>query len=143
MSKELLGSDLKLVDDLLDKELGSDLTISPSGDLETVSEEYNLGQAIVNRIRTRRGELRELGHSLYGSRLYELVGEPNNERTRELARLYTRECVSRDPRVEEVVSVTIDVPKDDPNRIDISISVLPIGRTTVLNIVFPFYLEVA
>lgn len=143
MSKELLGSDLKLVDDLLDKELGSDLAISPSGDLETVSEEYNLGQAIVNRIRTRRGELRELGHSLYGSRLYELVGEPNNERTRELARLYTRECVSRDPRVEEIVRITIDVPKDDPNRIDISISVLPIGRTTVLNIVFPFYLEVA
>lgn len=143
MSKELLGRDLKLVDDFLDEALGSDLAISPSGDLETVSEEYNLGQAIINRIRTRQGELRDLGHSLYGSRLYELVGEPNNERTRELARLYTRECVARDPRVKEIVSITIDVPKDDPTRININISVLPIGRTTVLNMVFPFYLEVA
>ena len=143
MSKEQLGRDLKLVDDLMDKELGSDLAINPSGDLDTVSEEINLGQAIVNRIRTTRGELSDLGHSLYGSRLYELIGEPNNERTRELARLYTRECVSRDPRVKEVVSITVDVPKDAPTRIDINISVIPLGMTAVLNIVFPFYLEVA
>ena len=143
MSKEVLGRDLKLVDDLLDKELGSDLAISSSGDLETVSEEFNLGQAIVNRIRTTQGELRDFGHSLYGSRLYELVGEPNNQRTRELARLYTRESVSRDPRVKEIISITVNVSKDDPNRIDLNISVLPIGMTTVLNIVFPFYLEVA
>lgn len=143
MSTELLGRDLKLVDDLVDKELGSDLVISPSGDLDTVSEEYNLGQAIVNRIRTRRGELSDLGHTLYGSRLYELVGEPNNERTRALARLYTRECVSRDPRVKEIVRVTITVPRDDPHRLDVGVSVIPIGQTNVLNIVFPFYLEVA
>jgi phage baseplate assembly protein W len=143
MSKEVLGRDLKLVDDLLDKELGSDLAISSSGDLETVSKEFNLGQAIVNRIRTTQGELRDFGHSLYGSRLYELVGEPNNQRTRELARLYTRESVLRDPRVKEIISITVNVSKDEPNRIDLNISVLPIGMTTVLNIVFPFYLEVA
>jgi len=142
-SKELLGKDLKLVDDLFDVTLGSDLAISPSGDLETVSDEYNLGQAIINRLRTRQGELADLGHALYGSHLYELVGEPNNERTRELARLYARESISQDPRVKEIVSITINVPKGDPHRIDINISVLPIGSTTVLNVVFPFYLEVA
>jgi phage baseplate assembly protein W len=143
MSKEVLGKDLKLVDNLLDTELGSDLTLSPSGDLETVSEEFNLGQAIVNRIRTTQGELSDLGHSLYGSRLYELIGEPNNERTRELARLYTRESIARDPRVKEIVSITVTVPKNEPTRINLNIAVLPIERTTVLNIVIPFYLEVA
>ena len=143
MSKELLGKDLKLVDDLFDKTLGSDLTISPGGDLETVGDEYNLGQAIINRLKTRQGELADLGHSLYGSRLYELIGEPNNERTRELARLCTREAIAQDPRVKEIVSIIIEVPKDDPHRIDINISVLPIGSTTLLNVVFPFYLEVA
>lgn len=142
-SKELLGRDLKLVDDLFDVTLGSDLVISPSGDLETVSEEYNLGQAIINRLRTRQGELADLGHALYGSHLYELVGEPNNERTRELAKLYARESIAQDPRVKEIVSITIDAPKGDPNRININMSILPMGRTTVLNIVFPFYLEVA
>nr|QNO53400.1 hypothetical protein JNHLJEBA_00010 [Methanosarcinales archaeon ANME-1 ERB6] len=139
MSNELLGRDLKLVDE----ELGSELAISPSGDLETVGEELNLGQAIIHRLRVRRGELSELGHPRYGSRLYELVGEPNNERTRELAGLYTRECVAQDPRVKEIVNITVEVPKDDPDRIDINLSVLPIGSSTVLNIVFPFYLEVA
>ena len=54
MAKEQLGRDLKLVDDLMDKELGSDLAITSRGDLDTVSEEINLGQAIVNRIRTTR-----------------------------------------------------------------------------------------
>ena len=137
MSKDLLGLDLKLIDE----ELGSDLAISLTGDLVTVSEEYNLGQAIVNRLRTRPGELADLGHSQYGSRLYELIGEPNNERTRELVRLYTQECIAQDPRVEEIVSVRIEVPKENPNRINISMSVLPRGKTTTLNIVFPFYLE--
>lgn len=142
MSKELLGKDLKLVDDIVDKVFGSDLAVSPSGDLDTVSEELNLGQAIINRIRTKQGELGELGHSLYGSRLFELVGEPNNERTRELARLYTREAVSRDPRVREIFSISAETPKDDPSRININVSVIPVGRTNILNIVFPFYLEV-
>jgi phage baseplate assembly protein W len=138
MSKELLGRDLKLVDE----ELGSNLSISPSGDLETVSEELNLGQAIINGLRIRRGELSDLGHPHYGSRLYELVGEPNNARTRELAKMCTKECVEQDPRVKEIVNITVKVPEDDPDRIDINISVLPIGSTTALNIVFPFYLEV-
>jgi len=138
MSESPLGSDLKLQDE----ELGSDLSISPSGDLDLASDEYNLGQAIINRLKTRRGELADLGHPNYGSRLYELVGEPNNERTREMARAYTEECVAQDPRVKEVVSIIVKVPKDDPRRIDIDITVLPIGMSTALNIVFPFYLEV-
>jgi len=138
MSKKMLGKDLKLVE----VELGSDLALSFSGDLETISGEYNLGQAIVNRLRTRQGELTDLGHPSYGSRLYELVGEPNNEKTRELARIYTGECVAQDPRVKEVVNVSVESPSDEPRRIDIEISVLPIASSTVLNIVFPFYLEV-
>lgn len=138
MSKEVLGRDLKLID----VELGSDLTLTLSGDLEIIGDEYNLGQAIVNRLRTRQGELADLGHSSYGSRLYELIGEPNNERTRELAKMYTGACVAQDPRVKEVLSVTVESPSDEPHRIDIRISVLPIESTTALNIVFPFYLEV-
>lgn len=138
MPESPLGTDLKIQDE----ELGSDLAISPSGDLDLVSDEYNLGQAIINRLKTRQGELTDLGHPNYGSRLYELVGEPNNERTRGLVRAYTAECIGQDPRVEEVVSIIVKVAKDDPHRIDIDITVLPIGRSTALNIVFPFYLEV-
>ena len=138
MSKEMLGKDLRLVDE----ELGSDLALGPTGDLQTIKEEYNLSQAVINSLRTRRGELSDLGHPNYGSRLHELMGEPNNERTRNLARIYASECIARDPRVQEIVDIIVDTPKDDPHRINLDITVLPIGSSTPLNIVFPFYLEV-
>lgn len=139
MSKEKLGKDLRLSE----KDLGSDLATSMTGDLDTVEEEYNLAQALFIRLRTMQGELRDLGHSSFGSRLYELIGEPNNERTRELARLYTRECVAMDPRVTEILNVSVRPAKGDLNRIDIEISIMAVGLTSALNIVFPFYLEVA
>jgi phage baseplate assembly protein W len=139
MSTEQLGRDLKIVE----KDPGYDLNISPTGDLETIGEEYNLAQAIIMRLNTMQGELTDLGHSSYGSRLHELVGEPNNERTRELVRIYALESVNRDPRVEEVVGISVETIKGDLSRIDISISVRAMGLTSVLNIVFPFYLEVA
>jgi phage baseplate assembly protein W len=139
MSRERLGRDLKIVE----KDLGYDLNLGPTGDLETIGEEYNLAQAIIMRLNTMQGELTDLGHSSYGSRLYELIGEPNNERTRELVRIYALECVTRDPRVEEVVGISVEKVKDDLNRVDINISVRATGLTSILNIVFPFYLEVA
>jgi len=139
MSKEMLGRDLRLAD----RELGLDLTALESGDLETVHEEYNLAQALFMRLRTMEGELAELGHSNYGSRLHELIGEANNERTRELARSYAQECVIQDPRVKEVVDVRVDIVKGEPNRIDISITIEAIGISGLMNIVYPFYLEVA
>jgi phage baseplate assembly protein W len=139
MSTEQLGRDLKIVE----KDPGYDLNMSPTGDLETIGEEYNLAQAIIMRLNTMQGELTDLGHSSYGSRLHELVGEPNNERTRELVRIYALESVNRDPRVEEVVGISVETIKGDLSRIDISISVKAMGLTSILNIVFPFYLEVA
>jgi phage baseplate assembly protein W len=139
MSDGQLGRDLRLTD----KDLGSDLSTTISGDLDLVDEEYNLGQAIINRLRTREGELADLGHASYGSRLYELIGEPNNEKTRDQVRTAARECISQEPRVSEVIAINVAASRDNLNQIDVSISVMPIGRSTVLNIVYPFYLEVA
>ena len=139
MSDGQLGRDLRLTD----KDLGSDLSTTISGDLDLVDDEYNLGQAIINRLRTREGELADLGHASYGSRLYELIGEPNNEKTREQVRTAARECISQEPRVSEVIAIDVAASRDNLNQIDVSISVMPTGRSTVLNIVYPFYLEVA
>ncbi len=136
MDEELLGRDLKL----MDKDVGRDIIINNTGDLETVSGAFNLGQAITNRLMTRKGELSELGHANYGSRMYELIGEPNNERTRELAKIYVKECLSQEPRIKEIVKVVVSPVGND--RIDISISAIPIESEVVLNIVFPFYLEI-
>jgi phage baseplate assembly protein W len=137
--KRVLGVDLKLKDE----EMGVDLAISPTGDLQTVSEEMNVGQAVISRIRTRKGELLDLGHRQFGSRLYELVGEPNNEATRELVRNIAKETLSADPRIREIRRIDVKPSRFDPHRVDLEITVLAIRSETPINIVYPFYLEVA
>lgn len=139
MSENQLGKDLKLID----KEIGVDLIPEINGDLATIDEDYNLGQAIINRLRTRQGELADLGHSLYGSRLQELIGELNNENTRDLAVIYTREAIQQDPRVGEILDVQVNPVKGQPNQIIISISIIPRGGENMLDIEFPMDLEVA
>ena len=137
--KKVLGVDLKLNDE----EMGVDLSISPNGDLQTISEEYNVGQAAISRLRTRKGELLDLGHSQFGSRLYELIGEPNNERTRESIRNITRETLSADPRIKEIRRIDVKPSRFDPHRVDLEVTVIAIQSETPINIVYPFYLEVA
>lgn len=148
--EELMGSDLMLSD----FDYGADLTLTERerkriekrkefGDLDVAAGAFNLGQAILSRLRTRKGELSDLGYPDYGSRLYELIGEPNNDRTRELARLITRETLLQEPRIKEIVNINFRTFKEDLSRIDIEIAVIPIGSITPLSVVYPFYLEVA
>ncbi len=137
--KKVLGIDLRLVDE----EMGVDLALSPTGDLETVAEEFNIGQAAIVRIRTRKGELLDLGHSAFGSRLYEMIGEPNNERTRELIRNIVKETLGQDPRIKEIRRVDVKPSRFDRNQVDIEIMLVAIESETPINIVYPFYLEVA
>ncbi len=145
-----LGSDLMLSD----LAFGADLTLSESqrgkdgkakefGDLAIVAGPMNLGQAILSQLRTRRGELADLGFPDYGSRLFEFVGEPNNPRTREKIRVMTLEALAREPRIKEVVSVNARPSSSDPDRVDIDIVVMPAGGGTPLSAVYPFFLEVA
>lgn len=137
--KKVLGVDLRLKDE----EMGVDLTISPTGDLQTIAEELNVGQAVISRMRTRKGELLDIGHSQFGSRLYELVGEPNNEATRTLVRNIAKETLNADPRIKEIRRIDVQPSRFDPHRVDLEITVIAIQSETPINIVYPFYLEVA
>jgi phage baseplate assembly protein W len=98
-----LGTDLKLEE----KGLGSDLLVSPTGDLVIVSEEPNLAQAIINRLRTIEGELYEIEHPTYGSRLYDFIGELNNDLTRNRIRNYIKSTLMKEPRIKEIVKITV------------------------------------
>jgi phage baseplate assembly protein W len=142
---ELLGTDLKLrIETRPDfMGIGMDLQVTKSGDLMISHGRQNLGQAILHRLLTRKGELTDTGHPDYGSRLHELIGEPNNSRTRDLVRLYAKECIAQDPRVHEIVGLTGTTAPDDPHVVLLEITVLPIRSSVPMNITFPFYLEVA
>jgi phage baseplate assembly protein W len=135
--KKIIGKDLKLKFD----ELGVDLAAS-EGDFDTVKAEYNLAQAIIHRLAIGEGELYDVGHADYGSHLQDLIGEPNNGRTRMRVENLVRDCLTQEPRIREVSSVNVNSRPDDPNSLDIEITVLPIGSDNFLSVVYPFNLEV-
>ena len=143
------GADLRLLDNLLrqnDLDVGEDLFVTErleTGqiDLETVVADDNLKKALLLRFMTRRGELEPLGHPTYGSRLFDLLGERNTLANRNRAKLYVLEALAMEPRVAEVLRVTVETNRAEPTQIDISVSLRPIYADTVLNLVFPFFLE--
>lgn len=95
-------------------------------DAGAVAGRANLGQALVLRLLTRKGALTGLGHPEYGCRLLELIGELNNETTRNLARLFTIQAVQQEPRVKTLLDLAVTVVADQPDTIRISFSVLPV-----------------
>jgi len=110
-----LGIDLSVVPYLVAYDGGSyDLTTRITGarrnlaadaseahDLAVHEERENLAQALILRLMTARGELAELGHAAYGSRLYELIGRRKTEALRNLCRAFVLEVVAQEPRVED------------------------------------------
>jgi phage baseplate assembly protein W len=145
---ERFGSDLRLLRDLENQNSrnpGNDLFAIPRGqtgqDLETLQRVDNLQQALLLRFLTPVGELALLGHQDYGSRLFELIGELNNETNRNRAKLFVLQALQTEPRVKEIRSVTVTQNRADRTRMDIKVSLLPVDSDTLLNLVFPFFLE--
>ena len=109
-------------------------------DLALVSGRDNLGQAVLMRLLTPRGELAELAHPEYGSRLHELIGRPNTETTRNLARLYILESLQQEPRIEKVLEVVVAPSPGTRDRVDVRLRVQPIRPAGALSL-GPFTLE--
>ncbi len=111
-------------------------------DYETIDGRDNLGQAVVMRLLTPRGELAELGHPEYGSRLNELLGAPNSETRRGLAKLFVLEALAQEPRIAKVEEVTVTPAIEERDLVDILIRVQPVGAAETVTI-GPFSLRVA
>jgi phage baseplate assembly protein W len=144
----LFGTDLRLLPflDALhgNRDPGNDLavTASPDGrDLATVSGTENLVQALVLRLLTPAGDLAALGHPDYGSRLHELIGELNDTRNRNRAKMFALQALTAEPRVRRVLSLEVVQASDDRTRADVKASLDTIEEGTPLNLVFPFFFE--
>ena len=144
MADSIYGSDIKLRMGLYAGfyGIGADLYVNRKGDMDIVSGRENLGQAIVHRLLTRLGELEELGYPDYGSNLHELIGSPNNLKTRSLVKLYVNQCLSQETRIEKIESIDVMPHSSDPNAVVIEVAIMPIGSETPLGISFPYKLEV-
>jgi phage baseplate assembly protein W len=103
-------------------------------DLALTSDLDNLGQAITIRLLTPKGELAALGHPDYGSRLPDLIGEPNTETKRNLAKLYVIEALKQEPRIQKIVKVEVTPAAGERNLIQIFLRVLPIESQTVIDL---------
>ena len=140
MSEAILGSDLRLEPGAfglgLVAERGDD-----GGDLEIVRGADNLAQALSVRFNTPLGELTSLGHPDFGSRLHQLIGRPNNSSTRNLVRMFTLETLRAEPRVAEVLHLSVETTPGRPDLVRVAAEVLPIATRTPLNLVFSVSLE--
>jgi phage baseplate assembly protein W len=134
---EDLGKDLRLKF----YEIGADLTASKKGDFETITDEDNLAQAIIARLSTDEGELYDIGHADYGSRLFTVIGEINNKGTRQRLKALVKECLVQERRIKEVININVQPDPFDAQRVDIEMTVLPIKSSHYLTIVYPFRLE--
>lgn len=149
MADELWGMDLRLLRNLErqnDRDRGRDLStvIRPQTggvDLETLTGADNLKQALLLRFLTPVGEMAVLGHPTYGSRLFELIGELNNQTNRNRAKMYVLQALAQEPRVTEVLRVDVTTVRSNPNQINIDVSLRAIRDGTILNLVFPFFLD--
>ena len=148
-TEELWGIDLRLLSNLENqssRNRGKDLmtTLRESTgetDLRTIKELENLEQALMLRFLTKKGELTPLGHPDYGTSLYTLLGELNTQTNRNRAKMFVLQDLAREPRVAEVLRVDVRPGRVDPARIDIDISLRPVNSSSILNLVFPFFLE--
>jgi len=88
----------------------------------------NLQQALILRLLTPLGSLKDLGHANYGSRLHELIGEENATAAQLRARAYVIQAISQEKRVEEILSLEISpTTSDAPDRLRIHARVLAVG----------------
>jgi phage baseplate assembly protein W len=129
---KLFGNDLQLAE----RAGGMDLITNQIGDLALAQGNDNIAQALLLRLRVRLGELAPLGWASYGSRLHELIGEPNNARTHVRAMAFAREAIQRDPRVIKVSDIRATVLPGERDVVHLMIEVLLINEPNPLNLVF-------
>lgn len=135
---ELFGDDLRVLREGRVEDVAGDLDLTRNirGDLDKATGNDNIVQALVLRLLVRKGELERLAWPDYGSRLHELIGEPNNTRTHVKLMAFARAAIERDPRVLEVVDIRARVLPGARNVVRLEMEVQLILEQSPLNLVF-------
>jgi phage baseplate assembly protein W len=92
-------------------------------DVDIVAGLDNLAQALTMRLLVQRGELTELAHPRYGSRVHELIGATIDRANLDLLRRHVRRALLGDPRVEKVLSVTARPLPAHPGAVQVTATV--------------------
>jgi phage baseplate assembly protein W len=135
--EKLFGNDLQLAD----RVGGLDLIAAHEGDLGVAVGNENIRQALSLRLQVRLGELAPLGIPNYGSRLHELIGEPNNRRTQVRLMAFARQAIEQDPRVEKIQTIQAHALAGDRELIRLEMEILLINQPNPFNLVYDLFLE--
>jgi len=123
-----LGDDLRLTFDGAGR---ADITWSDEYGEGRVGGLDNLTQALTLRLLVQRGELAQLGHPRFGSRLHESIGVRMTRANLELLRRHIRRTLLADPRVKAVTSLTVRPLASYPNAVQITATVCARDRGQV------------
>jgi len=130
--EQLFGNDLRLIE----SNGVEDLMPDRHGDLALAEGNANIVQALTMRLLVRKGELAALGWPNYGSRLHELIGEPNNRRTHTILMAHARTSIEQDPRVVKVTGMRALVLPGERDVVRLEIQIQLIQENNPLNLVF-------
>lgn len=134
LSEAYAGKDIKMD---MEKQ---DIQINFKNDLRVINYYDNLSQAIINRLKTKQGELTL--HPDYGSQLHLLLGKAGNSLILSEAKQYVREALLQEPRIKTINSIKTSF-KNNSNRqiIVIEISITPIGpEGDPLDLIWSYFL---
>lgn len=129
MTVNVLGKDIEMKTD--------DIQFSNNQDFSVVQLNNNLRQAIINRIKTIKGEY---SVEEYGSEVHKVIGKPKNKLLKSALTGYVVEALNQEPRIEEVQNVTVEYDDSDKFQVNLTITVLPIESQVPLNLIFPLFL---
>lgn len=124
--QEYLGRDIQLVN--------NDVEFSNSNDFAFATFRSNILQAIKNRLLTSIGELKE--HTKYGSDLPDLINQKRIADSSNLIRRAIRTALLQDPRIEEVINVSVFLEK---NIYRVNIQLKVIKNDNNLNLIFNLF----
>ncbi|HEY0735985.1 MAG TPA: hypothetical protein VGD69_13815 [Herpetosiphonaceae bacterium] len=136
--QRLFGADLQFVASAP----GYSLSDNGLGDLRLARGNDNIVQALTLRLLVRRGELAPLGWPSYGSRLHELIGQPNNSRTHLKLMAFARAAIELDPRVREVSDIRVQPIPGERDTVRLMLEIALIDAPNSIRLVFDVLLEV-
>jgi phage baseplate assembly protein W len=115
------------------------IAVNLTGGLATSAHEENIRESIFVILGTAPGE--RLNRPDFGCHIHDLMFAPNNPVTAARAGHYCVDALWQwEPRIDEIVAVA-SPNADEPNRLDIRITYVIVGKSGPKNLVFPFYLR--
>lgn len=85
--------------------------VGPHGNIKTVSGLKNAEQAVYNRLQTKYDELHQF-YNEYGNKDYEVIGETEKAIAENKLKIYTENCLRKEPRVETIGEIIVRFDKD-------------------------------